>query len=486
MKNSIRDYLIKIKEQFGTRSSKMGSYSFFLTVIVLAILITVNFALSFLPDSYAQADLTANQLYSISSQSKVLLSSLEDDITIYWIVASGEEDEYVEKLLHNYEDYSSKVNVEKKDPDLNPDFTNAYTDEEVYNNSIIVECGDKYRYISYEEMYEVSSTSYYSIYSSADEFSGEKLITSAISYCTTEELPVIHVLEGHGETTLSESFSEALETDNLETETLSLLNGESVPEEVECILINSPSTDISTEEKDMLIDFLEDGGRVLILSGTNEEDELPNLKAVAEYYGISIMEGVVIEESQDYYVFNTPVLLMPDMESSDITDALISENYHVIMPVAKALDISEAAEDVTVTSLLESSEDSFIKSEGYNIDTYEKEDGDTEGPLTLAALATKDIDDENQMQLVWIASSLMLEDTYNQYSSDANEDFVLNALEMMSEKDDSISVRSKSLTNEYLTISTSDSSLIKVITIGVIPAIYLIIGIIVVVRRKRR
>ncbi len=486
MKNSIRDHLIKIRDQFGTKSSKAGSYSFFLTAIVLAILITVNFALSFLPDSYAQADLTANQLYSISSQTKVLLSSLEDDITIYWIVASGEEDEFVERLLHNYEDYSSKVNVEQKDPDLNPDFTNAYTDDEVYNNSIIVECGDKYRYISYEEMYEISSTSYYSIYSSVDEFSGEKLITSAISYCTTDELPVIYVLEGHGETELSESFTEALETDNLETESLSLLTDESVPEDVECILINSPSTDISEEEKDMLIEFLEDGGRVLILSGTSEDDELTNLNAVAEYYGISVMEGVVIEENQDYYVFNTPVLLMPDMESSDITDPLISDNYHVILPVAKALDVSGADSDVTVTSLLVSSEDSFIKADGYDIETYEQEDGDTEGPLTLAALVTKDIDDENQMQLVWIASSLMLEDAYNQYSSDANEDMVLNALEMMCEKDDSISVRSKSLTNEYLTISTSDSSFIKVITIGAIPAAYLIIGIIVVVRRKRR
>ena len=462
MKERFKKYMAEIRAQFGTRSSKVGSYSFILTAVVLAILITVNFALSFLPDSYAQADLTANQLYSISSQSKVTLSSLEDDITIYWIVAAGQEDEYVEKLLHNYEDYSSKVKVEKKDPDLNPDFTNAYTDE------------------------EISSTDYYSMYSSADEFSGEKLITSAISYCTTEELPVVHVLEGHGEAELSTSFADAIETDNLETESLSLLNGKSVPEDVECILINAPSTDISEEEKDMLIDFLEGGGRVLILSGTNTEDELPNLKAVAEYYGISVLEGVVVEESTDHYIFNMPVILMPEMGSSDITDPLINDNYHVIMPVAKALDVSEPDGDVTVTPLLTSSENSFLKADGYNIETYEKEDGDTQGPLTLAALSTKDIDDENQMQLVWIASSVLLDEAYNQYSSDANEDFVLNALEMMCEKDDSVSVRSKSLTNEYLTVSTSSASLIKVVTIGVIPAIYLIVGIGVVVRRKRR
>lgn len=373
MKIPIKDYIKNTREQFGTRSSKMGSYSFFLTVVVLAILVTVNIALSFLPDSYVQEDLTANQLYSISSQSKVMLSSLEEDITIYWVVASGEEDEYVEKLLHNCEDYSSRVTVEKKDPDLNPDFTNNYTDETIYNNSVIVECGDKYRYISYQDMYETSSMSYYSMYSSADEFAGESLITSAISYCTTEELPVIHILEGHGEAELTESFQEALERDNLETETLSLLNSETVPEEVSCILVNAPSTDISETERDMLLDFMERGGRVLIISGTAEEEQLPNLKSVMENYGISVLEGVVVEENTDNYVYGNPVLLMPEMNSSDITDPLMEDNYQVVVPVSKALDVSEASEDVTVTSLLESSEESFLKDEGYDIETYEQE-----------------------------------------------------------------------------------------------------------------
>ncbi len=486
MKIPIKDYIKNTREQFGTRSSKMGSYSFFLTVVVLAILATVNIALSFLPDSYVQEDLTANQLYSISSQSKVMLSSLEEDITIYWVVASGEEDEYVEKLLHNYEDYSSRVTVEKKDPDLNPDFTNNYTDETIYNNSVIVECGDKYRYISYQDMYETSSMSYYSMYSSADEFAGESLITSAISYCTTEELPVIHILEGHGETELTESFQEALERDNLETETLSLLNSETVPEEVSCILVNAPSTDISETERDMLLDFMERGGRVLIISGTAEEEQLPNLKSVMENYGISVLEGVVVEENTDNYVYGNPVLLMPEMNSSDITDPLMEDNYQVVVPVSKVLDVSEASEDVTVTSLLESSEESFLKDEGYDIETYEQEEGDVQGPLTLAALVTKDLEDDQQMQLVWIASSMMLEEAYNAYSSDANEDFILNVLEMMCEKDDSISVRSKSLTNEYLTISTADSSMIKVATMGMIPGIYLITGIVVAVRRRKR
>lgn len=248
----------------------------------------------------------------------------------YWVVASGEEDEYVEKLLHNYEDYSSRVTVEKKDPDLNPDFTDAYTDETIYNNSIIVECGDKYRYISYEDMYEYSEYSYYSVSTADSKFAGESLITSAISYCITDELPVIHVLEGHGETEFSDSFSGAIERDNIETESLSLLNYDAVPEEVECILIYAPSTDISETEKDMLTQFLDGGGRLLVISGTTQEEQLTNLNAVMEYYGISVQEGVVVEESTDHYIYGSPVMVMPDMESSEITDPLIDENYHVI------------------------------------------------------------------------------------------------------------------------------------------------------------
>jgi ABC-2 type transport system permease protein len=205
-----------------------------------------------------------------------------------------------------------------------------------------------------------------------------------------------------------------------------------------------------------------------------------------EYYGVTVQEGVVVEESAEHYVYGSPVMLMPDMESSEITDPLISDNYNVIMPVSKSLDLSNASSDVTAVSLLESSDQSFLKAAGYDITTYEKEEGDTEGPLTLAAMITKDLEDDRQMQIVWIASSELLNEEYNSLSSDANEDFVLNALEMMCEKDNSISVRSKSLSYEYLTISSGTSSYIKVLTIAVIPAVYLLIGIFIVVRRKRR
>ena len=48
-----------------------------------------------------------------------------------------------------------------------------------------------------------------------------------------------------------------------------------------------------------------------------------------------------------------------------------------------------------------------------------------------------------------------------------------------------MAIRSKSLNYNYLTISDSTSSLLKVMMIGVFPLVYLGVGIVVVLRRRR-
>lgn len=83
----------------------------------------------------------------------------------------------------------------KKNPDVYPTFAAQYTDETVYNNSLVVEWGSKSRYIAYDDIYlqEVD----YTTYSYATSFDGEGAITSAIDYVVSEELPQLYVLEGH-------------------------------------------------------------------------------------------------------------------------------------------------------------------------------------------------------------------------------------------------------------------------------------------------
>ena len=104
-----------------------------------------------------------------------------------------------------------------------------------------------------------------------------------------------------------------------------------------------------------------------------------------------------------------------------------------------------------------------------------------DGPFSTAV----SIDAENGGQIVWFGSSMFLDDTYNAYSSGANDDLAMNAVSSLVGEREAMAIRSKSLNYNYLTISDSTSSLLKVLMIGVFPLAYLGIGICVVVRRRR-
>lgn len=175
-----------------------GTYSAVITAVVLAILVVVNILFSLLPSSATEYDISASKLYSVTSNTKSVVNALTDDVTIYWIVQSGEEDAVIEKLLERYESMSEHITVEKRNPDVYPTFAEQYIDEDdtVYNNSLVVECGERSRYVPYTDIY-VTEADMYS-YSYSTSFDGEGTITSAIDYVTNPDQPVVYTLSGHG------------------------------------------------------------------------------------------------------------------------------------------------------------------------------------------------------------------------------------------------------------------------------------------------
>lgn len=480
---NIQETLRKNRDALSTRTARIGGYNFVVSIIVLAIIVAINVFVRSLPATITQFDISAAQLYSVTSSTKVVVNNLSEDVTIYWITQSGQEDAVIEKLLNIYDGMSDHIEVIKKNPDVYPTFAAQYTEEEVANNSLIVECGERYRYISYEDIYQYDMTSYYMTGSVSSSFDGESQITTAIDYVVSEDLPVAYLLTGHGESEISESFSSALEKANIETEEFTLLNVDAVPEDANLIIINAPTSDLAEEEVTMLEDYVANGGKLLVFSGPAQEDtELTNLNSIIEALGVTINEGIVVEGSRDGYAFAQPYILLPTIESSDITQALIDEKSNVIVPVSAGLTVTGYSDYYETTSLLSTSEESFSKIAGYKLETYEKEDGDIDGPFSLAvSVESSDLGSK----IVWIASDVMLDDGYNSYSSGANIDFVMNAISWMIGEEDTISIRSKSLDYNYLTISESAAKRIKIIMIGVIPAFYLLYGVEEVLRRRK-
>ena len=481
-KNKWQGLLARNRQSLSTRTARVGGYSFVLSLVVLAILVAVNVLAEKLPSSWTQFDISAAQLYSLTADTKAVVTNLDQDVTIYWISQAGQEDTVIEKLLDRYEELSDHITVLKRDPDVYPTFAQQYTDETVTNNSLVVESGERNRYIGYDDIYQYDTGNYYSTGSVSQVFDGEGQITSAINYVVRTDLPQVYLLSGHGEAELSQSFTDALTRANYETVAdFSLLNVDAVPEDCDALLINAPTSDISGEELAMLQSYVQGGGRLLVFSGPQRDTDLPNLNALLADYGVTVTDGVVVDPNRDYYAFTAPYVLMPEIQQSDITQPLLDGSYNIIVPIAQGLTVGDTTAGA-VTPLLQTSADSFSKAAGYAMSTYEKEDGDIDGPFTLAVSIE---DSAAGGRVLWVASDYLLDEQYNAFSAGANLDFVMNGLSWMIGETDAVSIRSKSLDYNYLTISASSATWLKICMIGIIPVCFLLLGVDEVLRRRK-
>lgn len=466
------------KNSLNRLALRGGTYSIIITAVVLAILVVVNIFASNLPATVTKPDISASKLYSVTGNTKVVVNNLREDVTIYWIVQADKEDTIIQRLLEKYDSLSDHLSVVKRNPDVYPTFAQQYTDGEVQNNSLVVVCGERSRYIDYSDIY-VQDMDVYS-YSYTTSFDGEGAITSAIDYVTSDDLPVLYLVDGHGESGLPASFADTLTKENIETAQLTLATVDEIPEDADALMIYSPQSDISEEEQTMLADYVTNGGKLLVLAGPVQEGKLENLTALLAAYGVTAADGIVVEGDREHYAFQMPYILIPDMGESTITDPLAEDRYYAMLPIAQGLVTSGSARG-TVTELLTTSDAAFSKLAGFELDTYEKEEGDIDGPFALAV----DIEDTGGGELIWFSASALLEDIYNAYSSGANSDLVMNSLAKLMGEREALAICSKSLNYNYLTISEQSSATLKVVMIGLVPLIYLGIGIAVAVHRRR-
>ena len=205
----------KFKDTVNKKYLKNGSYSSVMIVVFVAIIIVINMIAGNLPSKYTQLDISAEKLYTIGDETKAMLKDLDKDVTIYQIAQSGSEDETISNLLQRYADESEHITVEVKDPVVNPKFVSEYTTDNLSSNSLIVVCGNRNKVINYNNIYQ-SELDYNTYSYNTTGFDGEGQITSAIAYVTSEDLPILYTLEGHGEQELDSTIKEDVEKANMD------------------------------------------------------------------------------------------------------------------------------------------------------------------------------------------------------------------------------------------------------------------------------
>lgn len=229
----------------------------------------------------------------------------------------------------------------------------------------------------------------------------------------------------------------------------------------------------------MLIAWLEAGGALLLLTDVAEEGSMPNLSRVAEYMGMVQGVGLVLEGDRGSY-WSMPYDLLPDLASHAITDPLIAGRYAVLLAYAHPIEQAQDAQ-AEVTFLLNTSEDSYAKEEGYGIETFEKEEEDATGPFGVAAASVR-----SEARMVWVGSAALLDAEMDLLSAGANGDFFLNALGWMCDQEETISIRAKSLDAATLTVSARDNALWSLVLVGAVPLVCVLAGVFVWHRRKKR
>lgn len=542
------------KRRWGERRLKNGSYSIAMTAVVIAGAIAVNLIVSELPSQYTKIDVSEQQLSSLTDQTKEMLEGLEEDVTIYYIMQDSSEDTYVSHLLERYEGYSSHVKVEEIDPVVSPNFASQYTEETLADNSIIVTCGESNRVISYSDMYESEFNYNYYSYETTG-FDGEGQITSAIAAVTSDNLPKLYTLTGHGELEINSTYAQSIEKENIETETLNLVTADGVPEDADCLLIASPTSDFSGAETQKILAYLKTGGRAIIVTDYTET-EMPNLNSILDYYGVSLVDGVVLEKDSNYYI-QLPYYLVPQINSTDISSDMTGGSSYAFLAAAQGIQTTEdARESLSISSVLTTSDTAYSKTDVAGMTTYEKEEGDIDGPFDLGVIVTETVEltdellkevnaavenagstdgldtlelaegavedeaaaedeteaasedgteaaaeDETEAvaedgkakeaataetKLAVFTSSAIMDASGDSMVSGGNSKLFMNALSWICGHTTTVSVPVKSLSVDYLTVTTAGSNFWSILVIGIIPGAILVAGLIIWLSRRKQ
>ncbi len=472
----------KLTSSANGKVFRSGVYSTAILAAAIVLAVLLNLLVGALPKKYTEFDLSEAKMYTLGDSSKKLVQSLDQDVTVYYLCETGSEDAILTKLLDHYADESSHFRWEQKDPAIYPTFAAQYGASDVSTGSLIVVSGENNVVLDAADLYEYDYSDYYTTGSANVTFGGEKQITSAIYKLTAAEETYAYYTTNHGEQALTSSLTEALEAQNITAQPLDLLTS-TIPDDCDLLIINDPTSDFASDglvdEISQLQTYLENGGRVLLT--TNGYDETPNLDAVMAQFGLAREAGLVVEGDSSHALYGYPYSLFPDYGTTDESTALdgVNRSTHVMLSVAQGITVTET-DGVTAESLLNTSEDAYSKLNFDTSSTTDKENGDTDGPFSLAVWARNET---TGAEVIWIGCPNM--DNEQLYQSiPGNLTFLQGCAASMVGQD--ILIDTKALEASPITIPASTATTLGLVFVFVLPAAVLIAGAVVVLLRRRK
>ena len=466
----------------GGRIFRNGLYSTAILAAAVVLVILINLIVQAIPTTYTEFDLSEGGLYTLSDTSVQVAEGLTQDVTIYYLCETGSEDAIITRLLDQYAASSSHIHWEQKDPALYPAFASQYGAEQVSGGSLILDAGTGSDVLDAVDFYVYDYSDYYNY---SVRFDGEQQITSSLYRLTSGEASQAYYTTNHGERPLSDTLVDALEAQNIQPQEPNLLSS-TIPEDCDLLIINCPASDFTgpegaVDEIGMLEEYLAAGGKVLLT--TDAYYSTPNLDAVMAEFGLSRVDGLIVEGDANHSLYGYSYYLLPDYAITTESTALdgLDTSAYLLLQMAQGIQITQN-DSVTAEPLLATSSASYSKTAGYEMTTTDKEEGDIDGPFNLAVWAQNDT---TGAQVIWVGCSNMDDDTLYM-SVPGNCDFLVGCAASLTGQSSDILIDAKALEADQLTIPAGTATVVGLVFLLAVPAGLLIAGSVVTIRRRRR
>src|SRR5436853_384590 len=247
---------------------------------------------------YARWDFSRDQKYALSDKTKRFLDTLKGKmrITVFFPPNTPIATD-VQNLLTEYQ-YAGKgkIDIEHLDPERNLsrakelfDKYKVVTDEPL----LVVDYEGCKKTVKASEMADVDQSGMASGEGPrVAAFKGEQAITSAMIDLVEGKKKTLGYVTGHKEPALSTPTSPItllktfIENENIKFQELNLLDQPAIPADVTAVMVVGPQYDFSDREMQVLQDFWDKQGRILVL--VDPAANIPRLRAFLDELGVKV------------------------------------------------------------------------------------------------------------------------------------------------------------------------------------------------------
>jgi len=474
----------QILTTLGKRSTKYASNYAISVILVIALVSGLNYVGQ---RHIKRFDLTGIGRYTLAPQTTQILDKLDKELEIKAFFPGGEYPP-LKELLVGYRTKNRHVKYEFIDPDKRPElaktyevsvygtYSNPFTGSQLKSGTVVVLYGGR------KEKIEKRS-----------EEVREEDLTNAIIKVQRSEAKKVYFVQGHGEKDPGDTerggYSVAkkeLEDQGFKVETVNLASEGKVPPDAKVLVLAGATAEPFAQELQFVNDFLNSGGGLLLMV---DPAPAPSFDSFLKGWGVTVDNDVVLDVSGAGRLMGAgpQIPLVLRYESHKITERLKGMTF---FPLARSVEPSkESVTGVTVETLFKSNPNSWGETDLKTPEASFDEKKDLKGPLSLAVALSKEVKPASdkgpaiKARMVAVGDSDFAVNAY--FPAQRNGDLFLNMVSWLAQEEDLISIRPKPPEDRRIILSQSEQSMLRLVTVFLMPGAVLVIGIIVWTRRRR-